>query len=98
MHLNRSDGDVTDEIDVLAELLLQRVSVDIVDVASNFAAFVRLLLLKLGVYGACGAQLVGPLSKHLLVVNATLLVQECQLCRLVVLKEIEIIFQGKIIN
>lgn len=85
MHLNRSDSDVTDEIDILAELLLQRVSVDIVDVACNFAA-IFLLLLKLGVYGACGAQLVRPFSKHLLVVNTTLLVQESQLCRLVVLQ------------
>jgi hypothetical protein len=84
VHLNRSNSDVTDEIDVLAELHFQRVSVDIVDVAGNFAA-AFLLLLKLGVYGARGAQLVGPVSEHLLVINAILLVQECQLCSLVVL-------------
>ena len=84
MHLNRSDGDVTDEIDVLAELHFQCISIDIIDVAGNFAATI-LLLLKLGVNGACGAQLIGPVAKHLLVVDAILLVQECQLCSLVVL-------------
>jgi hypothetical protein len=73
MHLNRSDGDMADQIDVLAELLLQCVPVDIVDVAGNFTV-IFLLSLKFGVYGASGAQLVGPFSKHLLVVNTTLLV------------------------
>jgi hypothetical protein len=84
VHLNWSDSDVTDEIDVLAELHFQRISVDVINVAGNFAATI-LLLLKLGVNGACGAQLVGPVAEHLLVINAILLVQECQLCSLVVL-------------
>lgn len=86
MHLNRSDGDVTDQIDVLAELLLQRIPVDIVNVAGNFGIIFLHPILKLGVYGTSGAQLVGPFSEHLLVVNTTLLVQEGQLCRLVVLE------------
>jgi len=40
MHLNWSYANLAEEINVLAELLLQGISEDIVDVASKFAAVI----------------------------------------------------------